>query len=459
MASKETQQQRPAKPLPKNSKEITLENGETVLAVKEGLATILSRKRNDVFYNPIQNFNRDLSVLAIKAFGEKFLAEKRERTELKKERKQKTKNAAKQAVVEDTEEPKLVNNGKGKPVNPEELPPMEPPAMETQGTSELADATQSSLPSSTGSQHQTRTKRFAVLDALSATGLRALRYALEIPFCTSITANDLSPSAVQLIQQNIEYNKLQDKITTSASNAIIHMYASPQKYDMIDLDPYGTAAPFIDSALQALSDGGMLAVTCTDAGVWASTGYSEKCFALYGGLPVKGEYCHEAGLRLILHSIAMAAAKYGLSIEPLLSLSIDFYARVFVRIKKSPADVKFVSSRSMTVYCCDSGGCGEFITNRIGKATEEPNKSGRGTFWKYGRERLAPELGPNGKCPSCHGTLHVGPKTKHILFMATNINRWPDPCTLARCTTQNSYRAFSKLFLILIKKYMQPFLG
>jgi tRNA (guanine26-N2/guanine27-N2)-dimethyltransferase len=29
-------------------------------------------------------------------------------------------------------------------------------------------------------------------------------------------------------------------------------------YDVVDLDPYGTAVPFLDSAIQALGDGGML---------------------------------------------------------------------------------------------------------------------------------------------------------------------------------------------------------
>jgi tRNA G26 N,N-dimethylase Trm1 len=33
-----------------------------------------------------------------------------------------------------------------------------------------------------------------------------------------------------------------------------------------DLDPYGTASPFLDAAVQAAKDGGLLCVTCTDAG-------------------------------------------------------------------------------------------------------------------------------------------------------------------------------------------------
>ena len=30
-----------------------------------------------------------------------------------------------------------------------------------------------------------------------------------------------------------------------------------EKFDVIDLDPYGTAVPFLDAAMQSISDGGI----------------------------------------------------------------------------------------------------------------------------------------------------------------------------------------------------------
>ena len=153
---------------------------------------------------------------------------------------------------------------------------------------------------------------FTILDALSATGLRALRYAHEIPFTTSITANDLLPAATKAIKLNVQHNKLEGKIKAVTGNALTHMYSlvgenckddkgrtvPSGKYDVIDLDPYGTAAPFLDAAVQSVrDDGGLLCVTCTDAGVWASNGYPEKAYSLYGGIPIKGMHSHEGGLR------------------------------------------------------------------------------------------------------------------------------------------------------------------
>jgi len=65
-----------------------LHEGTEYTTVKEGLAYILipasastapqttpkgNNETQSVFYNPIQQFNRDLSVLAIKAYGEQYL--------------------------------------------------------------------------------------------------------------------------------------------------------------------------------------------------------------------------------------------------------------------------------------------------------------------------------------------------------------------------------------------------
>lgn len=45
------------------------------------------------------------------------------------------------------------------------------------------------------------------------------------------------------------------------------LLAPAQAYDAIDLDPYGTPVQFLDSAVQAVSEGGLLAVTATDMAV------------------------------------------------------------------------------------------------------------------------------------------------------------------------------------------------
>ena len=370
--------------------------GCTQNAIREGLAEILrtddSPKTQAVFYNPIQQYNRDLSVLAIRAFAEDFEFVRNARQQRWRENKQRGK---KRKRGPDHEE--QTKNG---------------PSTEPEGE-EATHAAQNGKDMPARNEGQRSIPPLRILDALSASGLRALRYGKELPFPTHITANDLSPSATKAIKLNVERNALQDKIQISTGDAVDHMHHSASDaarqggpgarlYHVIDLDPYGTAAPFLDAAVRTLVDGGLLCVTCTDAGVFASTGYLEKTYSQYGGLPLKGPHAHEGGLRLILNCIATAASRYGIAIEPLLSLSIDFYARIFVRIHKSPAEVKFLASKTMLVYNCDAG-CGAWSTQYLANAKGKENKNGE-TIYKH-----SPAVGPtaNMLCEHCGFKAHV----------------------------------------------------
>ncbi|KAF1983675.1 TRM-domain-containing protein [Aulographum hederae CBS 113979] len=390
--------------------QIVKDGEEDFLTVQEGLAYILvppnapkaadpkdiasgKAQSQTVFYNEIMQYNRDLSVLAIRAFGEDLVEMKRARRErerknekskqqkrIQRKRKAGAGNGTAEAELNTTSE-----SVKGKP---------EEPAIEVREA-----------------QPERWLPSFTILDALSATGLRALRYCHELPFVTSVTANDMSPKATKDIARNIKHNRLTDKIKAVTGDARAHMYSltGPEfpgsqkgKYDVIDLDPYGTAAPFLDASLQALNDGGLLCVTCTDTAVTSSIGYPEKTFSLYGGLPFKGFPCHEGGLRLLLNAISTSAGRYGIAVEPLLSLSIDYYMRVFVRIRKSPADVKFLAGKTMVVYNCDSG-CGAWQTQYLARHTLQEGKKGS-QFFKHTFAQ-APSASP--LCEHCGFKTHL----------------------------------------------------
>ena len=63
------------------------------------------------------------------------------------------------------------------------------------------------------------------------------------------------------------------RVTSTVGDAAALLYASRppagERFDVVDLDPYGTASPFLDGAVQAVSEGGLLMVTCTDMAVLA----------------------------------------------------------------------------------------------------------------------------------------------------------------------------------------------
>jgi tRNA (guanine26-N2/guanine27-N2)-dimethyltransferase len=409
--------------------------GQEYTTIKEGLAHILvphgvptstdpklskeETQKQQVFYNPIQQFNRDLSVLAIKTFGQDSIQRK-----LMKHEQFKKKNERKRQRLQEkrvTEEPTKDADGMSGTSGAEEAMSKKRKRAED-GTEEVAMSPKKQKVTENGEEQEmdgeavqndsigTNGERkswkppFSILDALSATGLRALRYAQEIPFATAITSNDLSQSAVDSIKLNVKHNKLEDTITANTGNAIAYMYSFCDKkgYDVIDLDPYGTAAPFIDAAIQAINDDGLLCVTCTDSAIFASHGYLEKTYSQYGGLPFKGEPCHEGGLRLILHAIASSAARYGMAIEPLLSLSIDYYIRVFVRVRKSPNDVKLLAGKTMLVYHCESG-CGAWTTQFLARNKVIKNKNGD-PMYKHG---FAQGPSADQHCEHCGHKTHL----------------------------------------------------
>lgn len=58
-----------------------------------------------------------------------------------------------------------------------------------------------------------------ILECLSATGLRSIRYGLEVNNVSKVIANDVDPFAVALINQNIIFNNLSEKIFANSDDA------------------------------------------------------------------------------------------------------------------------------------------------------------------------------------------------------------------------------------------------
>ncbi|KAJ7685216.1 N2,N2-dimethylguanosine tRNA methyltransferase [Mycena polygramma] len=337
---------------------------------------------NEAFLNPVQEFNRDTSVACIRVWSEEL-------------------HKAKKAKWVQAQEKKQTKQKKRK--------------------LDVSDATSEPASAASVVQREYPAHRFVILEALSATGLRSIRYAKEIPHVSYVIANDLSSAATAAMKRNIELNGLGPRPPSSGTEqgapvmrpveirvnegdacTLMYNHREPAKrVDVVDLDPYGTAAPFIDAAVQCVRDEGLICVTCTDLAVLATTNFSEKCYSNYGGVPVKSEYSHEAALRLVLHAVSTSAARYGRYIEPLASLSIDFYVRLFIRVGTSPLQVKKAISKTSTYWVCTN--CQSFHGHPLAKVTEKVHPSG-GVNYNFKLQGGPPVL---DKCPECDGVLHM----------------------------------------------------
>ncbi len=168
-----------------------------------------------------------------------------------------------------------------------------------------------------------------VADAMTATGSRAVRIANEVKG-TQVTANDISPDAIPYIEANIELNKLEN---CSPSNRNLHSLFADEAFDYVDLDPFGSPAPFVQSAILGCRKKGILAITATDTAPLAGA-HAPKCRRRYQSEPVRGYMCHEGGLRILMCSIARELAKFDRGMKPLLSFYADHYFRTYIQIEE-----------------------------------------------------------------------------------------------------------------------------
>ena len=124
-----------------------------------------------------------------------------------------------------------------------------------------------------------------------------------------------------------------DRIQTicSDTNAFMYNTAYDEKFNVIDIDPYGSMVPYIHSALKAVHNYGILCITSTDTKVLCGID-RHKCFYLYGSARGGNNNIEETGIRIVLDTISKAAGQLSKSIRVLLSVHSEFYIRVFVQV-------------------------------------------------------------------------------------------------------------------------------
>ncbi|CAK9164438.1 unnamed protein product, partial [Ilex paraguariensis] len=237
-----------------------------------------------------------------------------------------------------------------------------------------------------------------VLEALSASGLRALRYAREVEGIGEVVALDNDKVSVEACRRNIKFNGSVacSKVESHLEDARVYMLTHPKEFDVVDLDPYGSPSVFLDSAVQSIVDGGILMCTATDMAVLCG-GNGEVCYSKYGSYPLRGKYCHEMALRILLACIESHANRYKRYIVPVLSVQMDFYVRVFVRIYTSASAMKNTPLKLSYVYQCI--GCDSFHLQPIGRSVPKNNSV-----------RYLPGFGPvvPQECSDCGKKYNMG---------------------------------------------------
>ncbi len=162
------------------------------------------------------------------------------------------------------------------------------------------------------------------LDGLAATGIRGIRIAKEIGIKTTI--NDKNPRAVETIRKNVVMNHVDARVTMRDVNALL----AEEKFDYVDIDPFGSPAPFVDMAIRSAR---VLGVTATDTATLG--GRNRRIVRRYlANVHAPTYLIHEVGIRVLLGYVGRMAVRFDFGIEPLLSVWHGHFYRVYVTLKR-----------------------------------------------------------------------------------------------------------------------------
>ncbi len=188
------------------------------------------------------------------------------------------------------------------------------------------------------------------LDAMGATGARGIRVAGEcgIP----VTVNDRDPLAVEVIRRNAAHTGVTAEITQCDVNVLL----SSRRFDAVDLDPFGTPAPFVDSAARSARK--YLFVTATDTAPLCGA-HAQAGARRYFAHPVNNEYHGETGLRTLLGFIVREMVKYDRGLEPVLCFTREHAIRLHLEVNPGVRRADETLARIGFILQCDRCFCRE----------------------------------------------------------------------------------------------------
>lgn len=184
-------------------------------------------------------------------------------------------------------------------------------------------------------------------DPLAGTGIRAIRFAKELKY-KSIAANDNNERAVALMRKNAKHNKVKFEIYNKDANLMV---LESKGFDFIDLDVFGSPNFMLDSSVKRLARHGILAVTATDTGALAGS-FPNACKRKYWATPLRNEFMHETGIRILIRKVQLVAMQYDKALIPIFSHATDHYSRVYFHVEKSKSYVdKILAKYGYLLWC------------------------------------------------------------------------------------------------------------
>ena len=170
------------------------------------------------------------------------------------------------------------------------------------------------------------------VEALAGSGIRGFRVLNEVGMI-DVILNDINPLCIQLMHFNARFFSVNIRahvqIFNYDANYLLNQFRLWRKsVDIVDIDPFGTPSPFIDSAIRALKKKtGLLLVTATDTAPLVGK-FENASIRKYGTVIGETLFCNEIAVRALLYFIHREATKYRIGLKPI----FGFFFRNFVKV-------------------------------------------------------------------------------------------------------------------------------
>jgi len=177
-------------------------------------------------------------------------------------------------------------------------------------------------------------KELVVVEPLAGSGVRAVRYAVEAG--AWVVANDVDPAAVSLAAKNVDLNSVGDRVrlfNMDANELLASLRRRGITPSIIDLDPFGSPAPFLDMAIKAIRVRGVIAVTATDTAPLCGS-HPRALMRRYDVVPARTLWEKEQAVRILAGYLIRRAASHEYGVKILLAYYKDYYVRVYAEIVK-----------------------------------------------------------------------------------------------------------------------------
>ncbi|NJN72489.1 MAG: N2,N2-dimethylguanosine tRNA methyltransferase [Limnothrix sp. RL_2_0] len=173
-----------------------------------------------------------------------------------------------------------------------------------------------------------------VLDGMSATGVRSLRYWQESG-ADWVTVNEGNPDLLSTLRDNLRellpnYGQVS---SLPVHRLCLEKSLAGDRHDLVDIDAFGSGSAFVQDALEVTKIGGLMYLTSTDGRTYSGR-EPQKALRQYGAYVRSHPAVQEQGLRLLLGTLQQQAAQRNLGIEPIFSFFWGDTCRVMARLVK-----------------------------------------------------------------------------------------------------------------------------